>query len=247
MPFVDCQSISVRFGAVAALRDLTLAIEPGAWTYLTGPSGSGKTTLLRAIAGLQPLDSGSIHLEGRLATNARVVLAPHERGVGMLFQEPSLWPHLSAEANVRLALARRPRAERATLARQWLDRAGVGRLAARLPGELSGGEARRVALARALASQPRLLLLDEPTAHLDLHLRAGMMKLLRDLQRELELPALCVTHQIEPPIAPGDRVVVVEEGRAIFDGAFAELAAAPSTPFLDALKQSAARLMDETR
>ena len=127
-----------------ALQSVGLAVGAREWVYLLGPSASGKTTLLRTIAGLEPLAGGSIRLDGQLASNDRLVLAPHQRAIGFLFQEPSLWPHLSATANVALGIVG---GERSAEARRWLERLGVGDLAKRFPSALSGGEARRVTLA----------------------------------------------------------------------------------------------------
>jgi ABC-type Fe3+/spermidine/putrescine transport system ATPase subunit len=240
-PAIECRQVTVRFDRLAALESIDLELQPGQWAYLVGPSGSGKTTLLRALAGLQSIVSGQVMLEGRLATNRRIAVEPHLRRIGMIFQAPSLWPHLTAEANVALALPEKNRRERLAEARRWLDRLHVADLARRRPGEMSGGQAQRVALARALAGRPRILLLDEPIAHLDLHLREGMMKLLRELHDELKPATLCVTHQIDPPFAESDRLAVLERGRLIYDGRIGNLTSAPDTLFIRALRRSIQR------
>lgn len=225
---------------MVALARVSFAAEDHSWTYVIGPTASGKTTLLRAIAGLEPLAGGEILIGGRVATDRRVAIAPHLRSVGFLFQEPSLWPHLTAAANVALGVAGRERTQKARIreARRWLDRLGVIGLADSFPAQMSGGEARWVALGRALASQPSILLLDEPTAHLDLHLRGAMMEGLHRVHRELETTTLCVTHQIEPPMRRDDRVIILEAGSVIFDGALWALGQAPETPFTRALRRS---------
>jgi ABC-type Fe3+/spermidine/putrescine transport system ATPase subunit len=242
-PLIECRRISCRYGAVNALAEFSLAVEQGAWVTVLGPSGSGKTTLLRALAGLEPLTDGEIVLGGALASNHRIRLAPHQRGIGLLFQEPSLWPHLDAAANVELALSGTlPRRQQRTEALDWLGRVGAAPLASRRPGELSGGEARRVTLARALAARPAILLLDEPTTHLDLHLREELMGLVRRMHAELGLTTLCVTHQLEPPIAAHERMVILECGRMIFDGSFSDLPQAPATDYTQALRRWIGRL-----
>lgn len=248
MPLIECRDITCRYGPVPALEGLSLALEEGAWTTVVGPSGSGKTTLLRALAGLEPLAGGEIIINGVLATNHRVRLAPHQRGIGLLFQEPSLWPHLSASANVELALSGRlPRRARRAEALEWLGRVGVAGLAGRLPGELSGGQARLVTLARALAARPRILLLDEPAAHLDLHLRGELLGQVRRLHTELALTTLCVTHQPEPPLPPAERLVILERGRLIFDDVPGRLNQAPDTPYTSAFRSWFRRMEDWTQ
>jgi ABC-type sulfate/molybdate transport systems ATPase subunit len=234
---IECQNLVCRFGAVTALDGVSFAVEAGAWVYILGPTASGKTTLLRAIAGLQGPDSGEIRLAGEIASNHRVCVAPHRRGIGFLFQEPSLWPHLDALANVSLGvredgLTRRERRDRA---REWLERLGAGHLARRFPSELSGGESRTVALARAAASRPRILLLDEPTVHLDLLRGEEMMGLLIRLHDELGLTTLCVTHHFAPPMRVEDRALILEDGRVRHDGPIGSLNTAAPTAFVRTL------------
>ena len=242
-PLIDCREITVRYGAKQALAGVTLSAEEFRWTYVIGPTGGGKTTLLRAISGLVRLDAGEIRIGGRLASNHRISIEPHRRGIGFLFQEPSLWPHLDCLANVALGLADRglSRRDRTDRARQWLEDFAVGGLEHKFPAEISGGEATAVSLARALAGEPRILLLDEPTAHLDLHLREELMAKLRRLHGELGLTTICVTHQIEPPMGPDDRAIILENGAVLHDGATGEFDAAPRTPFTDALRRSLRR------
>ncbi len=234
---LHCQSIHCQYGRNLALHDVSFSVAAQEWVYILGPSAGGKTTLLRAIAGLEPLVSGEIVLHGELASNHQVRLAPHERGIGILFQEPALWPHLSVLENVALGLGSvvRGRAARRDVAHEWLARLHVSQLATRRPGEISGGEARRVGLAMALARRPRLLLLDEPMANLDLHLREEMMDLLFRLHEECRLTTLCVTHQVEPPMLAGARAIVLEAGTLKFDGMLKALATAPQSPYVQTL------------
>lgn len=244
MPLIECCNIVCRYGAKPALEGVTLAAEAGSWTYLLGPSASGKTTLLRAIAGLKELASGEIKLDGKTAANRQIQIAPHERRIGFLFQEPSLWPHLNATANVALGVRERGLSRRVRFRRaeEWLERLQAGHLARKFPAELSGGESRTVALARSVASRPRILLLDEPTAHLDMHLAERMMERLIALHSELGLTTLCVTHQFAPPMRAADRTLILDRGRIFFDGPFQELPESrrdDGSPheFLDALRR----------
>ncbi len=224
------------------LNEVTLDLQDGSWTNLVGPSGSGKTTLLRAIAGLEPLTGGSIELANRLASGSKIILPPHERQISFVFQEPSLWPHLTAEANVALGipghggLGRKLRE-----ARHYLERLGVAEFARKFPSEVSGGEAQRICIARAIAARPKILLLDEPTAHLDIHLREHLIQTLINLHEEEKLTTLCVMHQIEPPIKSEDRMVIIEQANIVFDGRLEALAGAPKTPFTEALLRTVRR------
>lgn len=194
---VRCEALEVRLGGERRLGPLDLQVEHGAHLLLCGPSGCGKTTLLRALAGLVQPSAGRIHLNGQLVSDGpRELVQPHRRGIGFLFQGGALWPHLNARRTLEFALehAGVPRAERPrrrTELLEWVELAGYEE---RLPATLSGGEAQRLALARALAGQPRLLLLDEPLGPLDAELRAALLARLGRLQRELDLTVIHVTH-----------------------------------------------------
>ena len=182
---------------------------------LFGPSGAGKTTTLNAIAGLLTPDAGEIVLDGRAffrrrRTGPAAQLPARKRGVGYVFQHYALFPHLSALENVRYGMRRHP--ESRARARALLERMHLAHLADRHPRELSGGQQQRVALARALATEPRLLLLDEPFSALDLAARERLQRELRELQRELEIVMIYVTHRLEDAFAMGDRLAVIRDG-----------------------------------
>ena len=183
-----------------------------------GPSGSGKTSTLNLVAGLLKPDSGSIRLGDDVLFDSasRSDTPTRRRGVGYVFQSYALFSHLTAEENVAFSLRGHPQRQRLT--REVMDRAHVGRLASRYPGELSGGQQQRVAIARALAAQPRLLLLDEPFAALDLGLRERLHGELRALQADLGIPVLYVTHSLDDAFAVGDRIAVMQEGSVIQTG-----------------------------
>jgi ABC-type Fe3+/spermidine/putrescine transport system ATPase subunit len=193
----------------------------GEATVVLGPSGAGKTTLLRAVAGFLPLRGGTIRVDGSPIDRR----PPERRGLGFVPPDLGLFPHLRVRANVRYPLALKGEPDRARRAETWLERFRLGALADRYPAELSSGERQRVAMARALAAEPRVLLWDEPLAALDVESRDELLRLLRDLLEAERLPLLLVTH--DPAVAFGlaSRLVVLEAGRARFDGAPEALAA----------------------
>jgi ABC-type Fe3+/spermidine/putrescine transport system ATPase subunit len=186
--FLRLRAVTKRFSGRAVVDFVSLAVDAGEIVALLGASGSGKTTLLRLIAGLETPDGGEIRIDGeRVAEAGRNLLPPHRRGVGFVFQDLALWPHLTVEGNLNfvLASARTPKRERKERIAETLRMARVEDFARRYPAQLSGGEQQRAALARAVVGKPRLLLLDEPMAHLDLHLKIGLLEDLKSLQQRL--------------------------------------------------------------
>ncbi len=200
------------FGVQVVLDDLNLIIQPGEIVVLQGPSGSGKTTLIRLIAGLDFPTQGEILIDGRLASTPAWVMPPHRRGIGIVFQRSALWPHMTVAGNLRFVMNGLPGSEKNSRIVQLLHMAGIESLANRLPGQLSGGEARRVALLRALAAMPKRLLLDEPLTNLDLELKTGMLELIREYQKEHRPTLLYVTHDLNEAWMIGGRVVHLENG-----------------------------------
>ena len=171
VPLLEIQGMSCNYGLERAVYDLSLTVNKGDQVCLLGPSGCGKTTVLRAVAGFQPLLSGSVSINGQCVSRPGDVLSPEKRRVGMVFQDHALFPHLSVEQNVESGLRALSATERRTTVSEMLERVGLMRVARRFPHELSGGQQQRVALARALAPRPLLLLMDEPFSSLDLDLR----------------------------------------------------------------------------
>ena len=199
---------------------LSLECLSGELHALVGPSGSGKTTALRTIAGLNNPHTGSIECNGQLWFEANEIngistsLSPAQRSCGFLFQQYALFPHLSALENVCIALynSKAGLAERQVQAGQWLNRMGIGELAARMPHQLSGGQQQRVALARALARSPQVLLLDEPFSAVDAPTRQGLYKTLAELRKALNIPILLVTHDLREADLLADRITVIDQG-----------------------------------
>jgi iron(III) transport system ATP-binding protein len=213
LELIDC---AVGHDGFAVLSGVSLRLQQGEIGCLLGPSGAGKTTLLRAIAGFAPLYRGSIHSQRdgtpRLLSGEGVQLAPEARGIGMVFQDHALLPHLSALDNVRFGLFRLPRAEAAARARRMLDLVGLAGFEQRYPHELSGGQQQRVALARALAPRPGLVLLDEPFSSLDPDLREKLALDVRAALKAEGVGALLITHSQIEAFAMADRIGVVASG-----------------------------------
>ena len=215
--------------------DLDLAAEPNTTTVLVGESGAGKTSVLRLLAGLDRPAHGVVTVDGRpwVDTERALLLPPWQRDVGYVPQDYALFPHLSVEQNVAFGLDRRlPPAIRRERVRGALATAGVAELGRRQPRQLSGGEQQRVALARALAPAPRLLLLDEPLAALDLRTRSTVRTELRKLLARLPCITLYVTHSPLEALVFGDRIVVLERGRVSQAGPREELLRYPRSPFV---------------
>jgi len=227
---VAIEHVSFGYGATRVLDGVSLDIRKGEFFAFLGPSGSGKTTLLRLVAGFGTPDSGRILIGGRDATRQ----PPWARNVGLVFQNYALWPHMTVAENVAFGLQRRrvPRAERDRRVRAALDLVGLAHMADRRPAQLSGGQQQRVAIARTLAIEPEVLLLDEPLSNLDAGLRAGVRAELVELQRRLGLTTILVTHDQEEANAAADRMAVLNDGKVLQVGRPAELYDRPASRFV---------------
>ena len=199
--------------ALPAVDHLSLELEKGEILALLGPSGCGKTTTLRLIAGFERPDAGVVEIGGKIMANGRMSVPPEQRGVGVVFQEYTLFPHLTVDENVLFGLRHLSTQERLQRLREMLDMVGLGPFARRYPHELSGGQQQRVALARALAPRPAVLLLDEPFSNLDADLRTQMLHEVHVILRHLETTAVFVTHDHEEAFMVADRVGVLNGGR----------------------------------
>ena len=210
---VELAGVRKCFGAVEAVRDVTLTIPGGAITTLLGPSGCGKTTTLRLVAGFEAPDAGEVRIAGRAVAGAGRWVPPEERRVGVVFQQLALFPHLDVAGNVGYGLARWKREKRRTRVGELLDLVGLAGYERRRPDELSGGQAQRVALARALAPHPEVVVLDEPFSSLDVTLRGELRSEVRRILRAEAATALLVTHDQDEALAMGDQVAVMLDGR----------------------------------
>ncbi|MCO8269499.1 ABC transporter ATP-binding protein [Actinoplanes sp. TRM 88003] len=225
---VQLNGLRRTFGTVHALDNLDLAIEPGEFVALLGPSGCGKTTALRVLAGLEDADSGQVLVGGQDVT----ALPANRRDMGMVFQAYSLFPHLTALANVTFGLSLRGRSKSLNRAKEMLELVGIAQFAERYPHQLSGGQQQRVALARALAIEPSVLLLDEPLSALDAKVRVQLRDEIRRIQTEVGTTTLFVTHDQEEALAVADRVGVMRAGKLEQLAAPADIYLTPATPFV---------------
>jgi iron(III) transport system ATP-binding protein len=204
-----------RYGGVTALDGATFQVMAGERVVLLGPSGSGKTTLLRLLAGLEMPDGGQVFFDDRLVSEPSRAVPPHLRGVGLVFQRTTLWPHMTVAGNISYGLAGWPREEIRSRLTELMNRMSLEGLAGRFPAQLSGGEARRVELARALAPKPPILLMDEPLSNLDPDLKARLLDLIRAATRRESATLLYVTHVAEEAEAIADRILRIDKGRLV--------------------------------
>ena len=231
---IEIRGIGKRFGSFVALDNIELDIPTGELVALLGPSGCGKTTLLRVIAGMDSADSGQVMFSGEEATH----LHARERNVGFVFQHYALFRHMSVFENVAFGLRVKPKKERpaeAEIRRKVMDLLKLVQLdwlAERYPSQLSGGQRQRIALARALAVEPKVLLLDEPFGALDTKVRKELRRWLRRLHDEMHISSVFVTHEQEEALEVADRVVVMNHGKIEQIGSPDEVYSNPATPFV---------------
>jgi sulfate transport system ATP-binding protein len=239
---ISATSVVKRYGEFLALDDVSVDIAPGSLTALLGPSGSGKSTLLRVIAGLEVPDAGRVVLEDRDVTD----VPPQRRDIGFVFQHYAAFKHLSVRENVAFGLKvrKRPKQEIAAKVDELLGIVGLAGYQDRYPSQLSGGQRQRMALARALAVEPKVLLLDEPFGALDANVRSELRAWLRRLHDEVHVTTVLVTHDQEEAMELADRIVVLNAGRVEQEGAPRELYDAPANDFVMGFLGPVARLGD---
>ena len=231
---ITVEHVSKSFSAYPALNDVSLSISDGEFVALLGPSGSGKTTLLRVLAGLETPDRGRVWFGDRDVTSDK----PASRGIGFVFQHYALFGHMTVARNVAFGLDVMPRSTRPQRAaidarvQELLDLVQLGELGGRYPSQLSGGQRQRVSLARALARNPRILLLDEPFGALDAKVRKELRRSLRRIHDELGLTSIFVTHDQEEAFALADRVALLSEGSVEQFAAPAEMQSEPASEFV---------------
>jgi len=229
---LSLKGLSKRFGSTTAVEDVSLEVGQGEFVSLLGPSGCGKTTTLRMLAGFLEPSEGEILVDGRDVTS----LPPYRRRMGMVFQNYALFPHMNAAKNVAFGLEMRrlPKAEIVEKVKKALERVHLGAYADRRIKELSGGQQQRVALARALVIEPSVLLLDEPLSNLDKNLRDALRKEIREIQQDLGITALFVTHDQGEALTMSDRIVVLKDGRVEQVGTPEDVYERPANPFVAA-------------
>jgi sulfate transport system ATP-binding protein len=240
---ISATAVSKNYGDFAALDDVTVEVEPGALTALLGPSGSGKSTLLRIIAGLEVPDAGRVELAGEDVTGR----APQERGIGFVFQHYAAFKHMNVRDNVGFGLRvrKRPKAEIKDRVDELLGIVGLAGYHERYPNQLSGGQRQRMALARALAVEPKVLLLDEPFGALDATVRKELRAWLRRLHDEVHVTTIFVTHDQEEAMDISDQIVVMNEGKIEQVGAPRELYEDSSNEFVMSFVGEVNRLGEE--
>jgi sulfate transport system ATP-binding protein len=227
---IEVRNLNKRFGDFVALDDVNVSLPSGQLTALLGPSGGGKSTLLRIIAGLDSADSGSVSIEGSEATH----LPPQKRNVGFVFQHYAVFKHMTVAKNVAfgLEIRKRPKDEIAARVDELLKLVHLSQFAHRLPSQLSGGQRQRMALARALAVEPSVLLLDEPFGALDAKVRKELREWLRRLHDEVPVTTVFVTHDQEEAMEVADEIVVINEGRVEQVGSPDDLYDSPANDFV---------------
>ena len=231
MSYIQLQSVTKRYDGFEAVSRINLEIEKGSFVTLLGPSGCGKTTTLRMIAGLIRPTEGEISIDGHILSSADTFVPPEERKLGMVFQSYAVWPHMNVFDNVAYPLKKQKRSkeEIRRVVGEVLQMVRLEGLDRRMPFELSGGQQQRVALARALAMRPLGLLLDEPLSNLDSKLREEMRFEIKDIQREMQITIVYVTHDLSEAMTMSDKIVVMEKGKILQSGSPEDIYFAPDS------------------
>jgi len=209
---ITLQQVSKSYGPVLALNGVSMEIAPGETVIIRGPSGSGKTTLLRLIAGLEIPTQGQIHISGQMVSSPQGVTPAHMRGIGFVFQRSALWPHMNVRQNILFPMTNLPRPQAEQRLSQLLEETSLQGLEHRYPIQLSGGEARRVAFARALAANPQILLMDEPLTNLDPALKEQLVEIIHSYIEQRKTTLLYVTHITDEAGQIGGRVIEMQSG-----------------------------------
>lgn len=232
MSTLQIKDLYSRYQGQFILKGLDLEVERGQITALLGPSGCGKTTLLRAVAGLQPIHQGCIYIDAELCSGEQVFVPSEERHLGMIFQDYALFPHLSVADNILFGVKGLNSRERDLKLKQMLTLVELTGFANRFPHELSGGQQQRVSIARALAYEPRLLLLDEPFSNIDTQVRLTLMREMRDILKRQNVTALFVTHSKDEAFAFADSIALFEDGAIAQHGHAEDLYAQPANRYV---------------
>ena len=217
---IELEFVSKVFNGITVLSDISFQIDTGESAALVGPSGGGKTTILRLIAGLEVPNSGRITINDRLVSWKGYACPPYERGIGMVFQKPALWPHMTLAQNIRFGLKGMSKAEIEERLEELFSLTHLKGMEGRYPHQVSGGEAQRTALARAIAPRPDILFMDEPMMGLDHELVFEMTELLRELRDKTQITILYVSHDFREVEAVTDRVILLSRGEITYDGSW---------------------------
>ena len=220
-------NVSKRYGERTVLDNVSLTLRSGCVTALVGASGAGKTTFMRLIAGIEPVDAGTIHSGDLLLSSARQHLPTEKRHIGLIFQDFALFPHLTVLGNIAFGLNHLPKETRLKIAQDWAERMGLAERASAYPHHLSGGEQQRVAIARAMAPEPRALLMDEPFSGLDPERREATRQETLAIIRKAGIPALLVTHEPVEALSNADEIAVMQGGQILQSGSADELYKSP--------------------
>ncbi|AZQ09351.1 ABC transporter ATP-binding protein [Shewanella khirikhana] len=232
MSTLQIDNLHSDYRGAAVLKGLSLTLAQGEIVALLGPSGCGKTTLLRAIAGLQDISQGKIAINGAAVSGDGVFVPPEKRGIGMIFQDYALFPHLTVADNILFGVRGLDKAARAQRLDEMLALVKLDGLGSRYPHELSGGQQQRVSIARALAYEPQLLLLDEPFSNIDAQVRRALMLEIRAILKARNVSAVFVTHSKDEAFAFADTLALFEEGRIVQHGVPEVLYQQPKTPYV---------------
>ncbi|MCK5916979.1 MAG: ABC transporter ATP-binding protein [Cocleimonas sp.] len=232
MPLLKLQQIAIAYGNHTVVDDFSMTLKKGDIASLLGPSGCGKTTLLRSIAGFEALKQGTIQLNNDTISSQEKTLAPEKRNIGMVFQDFALFPHLNIKDNIGFGIRHLSREQRKQRTEELLALIGLENFETRYPHELSGGQQQRIALARALAPKPNLLLLDEPFSSMDVELREELAREVRKILKHENITAILVTHDQQEAFAMADHIAVIKAGKLQqWDSAY-RLYHQPNSPFV---------------
>jgi len=211
---IKLNNISHSYGEKSVLHNLNLSIEANQLTCLLGGSGSGKTTILRLVAGLEVPQSGEIVIENKTVTeNEQILVPPHQRNIGFVFQDLALWPHFTVYKNIAFGLTEKKQDNVKDKVFKMLDFFGIGEHAEKHPHQLSGGQKQLVAISRSLVLEPKILLMDEPLANLDVKLKSKMLEYIKTLKQNFNLTIIYVTHDHKEAFAIADNIVLLEKGK----------------------------------
>lgn len=223
--YVNIEKLSFKYknAEIETLKNFNLHIEKGDIVCILGESGSGKSTVLRIISGLEEPSSGNIIINNEVIVNENTFVLPEKRGVGMIFQDYALFPHMTVEENIKFGLKKLSKSEKDERVEKMLNLVNLNEYGKRYPHELSGGQQQRVAIARAVAPNPSLLLLDEPFSNLDAHLQNKIREELKSIIKKAEITSIFVTHNVEDAKAVADKVIILKDGQIEKQGRASEI------------------------